>query len=132
MSVRTDIKQALDIKLTRDGQNTTLSNEIKKAKESELVKNATILGQEAGKVEKGFKNLETAVSSAGTFEEKGEALVELTDQIDGLGKAFDRAANINLSTPELGGLFGEGEGSLGSLIDGLGSGDSASLLDGLT
>lgn len=132
MSVRTDIKQALDIKLTRDGQNTTLSNEIKRAKESELVKNATILGQEAGKVEKGFKNLETAVSTAGTFEAKGEALVELTDQVDGLGKAFDRATEINLSVPEIGGLFGEGEGSLENLIDGLGDGDSASLLDGLT
>ena len=132
MSVRTDVKQALDIKLTRDGQNTTLSNEIKRAKESELVKNATILGQEAGKVEKGFKNLETAVSSAGTFEAKGEALVELTDQVDGLGKAFDRTAEINLSVPEIGGLFGEGEGSLENLIAGLGDGDSASLLDGLT
>jgi N-acetylmuramoyl-L-alanine amidase len=93
------------------------------------------LGQEAEKTVAGFKNLETKISTANTFEEKGEALVEITDQVKGIGdkmKAFDRGEiDINMSTPELGALFGEGEGSLESLIDGLGNGDSADLLSGL-
>jgi hypothetical protein len=135
MSVRSDIQRSIDVKLNVDKQNTSLSKQIEEAKQSELVKNATILGQEANKTVAGFKNLETKISTAGTFEQKGEALVELTEDVSGLVDVMDRTSvELNLSTPSLGALFDSdgAEGSLGNLIDGLESGDSASLLDGLT
>ena len=135
MTVRNDIQRAIEVKLNTDKQDTSLSKQIQAARQSELVKNATILGQEANTTVAGFKNLETKVSTAGTFEQKGEALVELTEDVSGLVDVMDRTeTELNLSTSSLGALFDSdgAEGSLGNLIDGLASGDSASLLDGLT
>lgn len=133
MSFRNDISQSLNNVTGKNATNNALKEKIDEVKQSKLVRDATVLGQEANSTIAGFKNLETKVSTAGTFEAKGEALVEVTEQVDKLAGVFDRtAANLNLSTPSLGGLFGEGEGSLSSLIDGLeNSGDSDSLLDGL-
>lgn len=135
MTFRTDVSQTLNNLTGKNENNVSLTEKINEVKQSKLVRDATTLGQEANKTVAGFKNLETKISTAGTFEEKGEALVEITDQVKGIGdkmKEFDRGEiNLDVSTPELGGLFGEGEGSLENLIDGLGSGDSDALLDGL-
>ena len=132
MSIRNDITTALNGKTGANNLNTELQSAIKKAQVDKLSRDATILGQEAGKVEAGFKNLTSPVKNAGDFETKGQALVETTENIKGLGDAFDRAAtSVNHSAKTVSGLFGDSSED-GSIMNLLQAGDSAGLLGALS
>ena len=132
MSFREDITQAINNKKDIDKGNVELKTAIEKAQAEKLARDVTILGQEANTTVKGFKNLTTAVQNKGDFETKGQALVETTENIKGLGEAFDRAAtSVNHSAKTVSGLFGDSSED-GSIMNLLSADDSAGLLSALS
>ena len=146
MSNRADLQNVLSGKSKTNSLQTQYSEKIAEVKSQELVKNATTLGQKAGDTVAGFKNLSTEIDTANTYEEKGQAIVQVTENVDKLvgdGKElFDRTkTEINASAPSVSGLFAgadeEGNYPEGSIMNLLGAGgdgvtgDSAALFDAM-
>lgn len=132
MTYRADLTQAINNKKARDASNNELQKTIQKAQTDKLVKDVTVLGQEANTTVAGFKNLQTAVSNKGDYETAGKALVETTENVKNLGDAFDRTAtSVNHSAKTVSTLFGDSseEGSIMNLIS---NDDSAGLLSALS
>ena len=130
MSVRTDVAGSLKRKIEKDNLDTSLVKKVNEVNRANLVKNATLLGKEAGEVVGGFRSLESKVTTAGSIVDKGDAIVEFTEDVTGIGGVFDRTtAEVNLSAKELPPIAGllDSAGADGSILNMITGGDSAGL-----
>ena len=130
MTIRSDVEGALKRKVEKDNLDTSLTKKIDEVNRANLVKNATLLGKEAGEVVGGFRSLESKVTTAGSIVDKGDAIVEFTEDVAGIGGVLDRTtAEVNLSTKELPPIAGllDSANADGSILNMITSGDSAGL-----
>lgn len=130
MTIRSDVEGALKRKVEKDNLDTSLTKKIDEVNRANLVKNATLLGKEAGEVVGGFRSLESKVTTAGSIVDKGDAIVEFTEDVAGIGGVLDRTtAEVNLSTKELPPIAGllDSANADGSILNMITGGDSAGL-----
>ena len=132
MGVRADVSGSLKRRVAKEKLDTSLVKKVNEVNRANLVKNATLLGKEAGEVVGGFRSLESKVTTSGSIVDKGDAIVEFTEDVTGIGGVLDRTtAEVNLSTKELPPLAGllDSAGADGSILNMITGGDSAGLAD---
>ena len=130
MGVRADVSGSLKRRVAKEKLDTSLVKKVNEVNRANLVKNATLLGKEAGEVVGGFRSLESKVTTSGSIVDKGDAIVEFTEDVTGIGGVLDRTtAEVNLSTKELPPIAGllDSAGADGSILNMITGGDSDGL-----